>query len=391
MHTLTPVITEEQTIISLYKSNIGTSSISKQLSIPYQRVRKVLIKNGIKFRTSSDYFILRYPASLIDTVIDLNLTHKKSPFEISKIMNLDEGVVNRMFKSRNIIPIRCKNNRHLDLNQEEKETIIKLFSNNHSILGTAKLIGRPESCVTKVLKEFNIYQPTVFTTYNTTYFDQIDTHEKAYVLGLLITDGCNTPDYGCVSLVLKDYEIVNKINSILATDRPVFYRNVDNSTYCGLSIHNQQICNRLVELGLPKAKTFKIKPQDWMVGEFCNSAILGMFDGDGSIYCRNVDRNNDLLPRKDWVFSFIGLSSICNMMQNIFLNKLGIVSGVAPHSRYKNNIEKPLCTIRVYGNRQVKVLFDWLYKDSPLRIDRKYNRYLELCNPVATKFVNQFG
>lgn len=382
---------EEQEIINLYKNNVGTTSISKELSIPYQRVRKTLIKNGIKFRTHKDYFDLRYPPSLMDQVIDLNLNHKKSPFEISKMMNLDEGVVDRIFKRRRIIPIRCRNNCCLDLNQKEKENITNLFSTNHSILGTAKLVNQSEACVVKTLKEFNLYQPTNFFQYNTTYFNQIDTHEKAYILGLLITDGCNSPNHGNISLVLKDHDIVCKINSILSIDKPVSYRQVSGSTFCSLSVHNKQMSNRLVELGLPQAKTFKIEPQDWMSGDFCNSAILGMFDGDGSIYCRNVNRCNDLLPRKDWAFSFIGLRSICEMMKNIFLDKLNITSCVTPHSRYKNNIDKPLCTVRVYGNQQVRVLFDWLYKDSPLRIERKYNRYLELCNPVATKLVNQFG
>ena len=383
----------EQQVINLYNDGIGTSSIQKQLSIPYQRIRKILIKNNIIFRTHNDYFNLRYPQELRDRIINLNLEHNKSPFEISKIMNLDEGVINRVFRKNNIKPIRYKNNKRLDLTIEEKNAIIKSFSDTNSMIRTARNLNVSEAYVVKILKEFNLYKPTEYFQYNSSYFDSINTHEKAYILGLLITDGHNSTKRGMVSLVLKrdDENLVKRINLELTINKPLFYPRMKNNIYCGFRIHNIFMSRRLEQLGLPDNKTFKIKPEEWMMGEFSNSTILGMFDGDGSIYCKNVKHKTNSESRKDWVFSFIGLKCICDMMNNIFLNQLGITSCVTPHSRYKNNLEKPIYTIRVYGNRQVRILFDWLYKDSKIRMDRKYKRYLELCNPTSTRLVNQFG
>ena len=56
---------------------------------------------------------------------------------------------------------------------------------------------------------------------NVNYFNKIDSHEKAYVLGFLYADGSNTSNYDknryCITIVLKEsdsqilYDIKNEI------------------------------------------------------------------------------------------------------------------------------------------------------------------------------------
>src|SRR5690606_14362207 len=60
---------------------------------------------------------------------------------------------------------------------------------------------------------------------NQNFFDNIDTEEKAYFLGLLCADGCNHINNTKVSLFLKesDKEILEKFKNMLQPEKPLNY------------------------------------------------------------------------------------------------------------------------------------------------------------------------
>ena len=58
-----------------------------------------------------------------------------------------------------------------------------------------------------------------------TFFDVIDTEEKAYFLGFLYADGYNNTDRNSVALSLNedDKEILEKFNNLLQSNKPLQY------------------------------------------------------------------------------------------------------------------------------------------------------------------------
>ncbi len=387
----------EDIIINAYiNDKLTILQIAEKCNLPYQRVRTLLSKKNL-IKNIETRLKEKYSEELINNLVDLNFNKNQTLTDIETITKLDYSVIKRLIEYKKE-KIKRNDKNKAKLNSPEEEClVVEHYRQHNNIIKASRDFKVSQKCITRILKKNKVYKETEFYQYNENYFDSIDSHEKAYILGMIATDGCNSVGKGVLNLTLKsdDLEIVKKINRELSIDKPVVVFKVNKENYSGefvrMTIHSKKISNRLEELGLPERKTFKLKPEFWMTGEFSNSAILGMMDGDGSIYKRTRLHKKRTTMETSWTFSFIGMKSICQMMQKIFKEVLNINSGVAPHTRYKNNLEKPLCVIRVYGNIQVKKLLDWIYKDCVLRMDRKYLRYLELCEySNQPKRINQF-
>ncbi len=116
--------------------------------------------------------------------------------------------------------------------------VIKLYLKGKSAPEIAKLLNVSYTPIYTILRENNIVlrNPSESHrkyTINEHYFDNIDTHEKAYILGFLYADGCNKTYQSCVELTLhsKDEEILHKINKAINSNKPISYvkNKVNNS------------------------------------------------------------------------------------------------------------------------------------------------------------------
>ena len=43
--------------------------------------------------------------------------------------------------------------------------------------------------------------------------------------------------------------------------------------------------------------------------------------------------------------------------------------------------------LKTSGNKRTKILLDWLYQNSTVKLNRKYQRYLELCELINSSNV----
>lgn len=127
------------------------------------------------------------------------------------------------------------------------------------------------------------------------YFEKIDSKEKAYILGLVASDGCiyrRDGHQGMLSYSVKDsdIEILYFIKNQLQTEKPISLcqdsRRPNKTNMATLQITSDKICNDLLDIGIGVRKTF-----DMDLGEifsniprkFWSAFLLGYFDGDGSI------------------------------------------------------------------------------------------------------------
>lgn len=197
------------------------------------------------------------------------------------------------------------------------------------------------------------------------YFDEIDTQEKAYILGLLYADGCNYMLRNAVTLALKesDINILKKITGLIQPQKPIRFIKKEKKEWSNIyqiTIQNKHISQRLAELGCMNAKTFKIKFPEWLNNDLTPHFVRGYFDGDGWVGKASI--------------CIVSTLNFCNSLSKIIKEKLNINTYIrARCPERKNNIRM----LEISGGKQTRKFLKWMYKDATIFIERKYNKFLE--------------
>lgn len=199
-----------------------------------------------------------------------------------------------------------------------------------------------------------------------TYFEKIDTEEKAYFLGFLYADGYNFEKRSTVELTLhhQDIDVLIKLRKALNhIEKPFNERN--KGKHLSLFINSKKVSIDLAALGCVQAKTFKIKFPNFIGDELIRHFIRGYFDGDGCIYN----------PKKrDVHILVLGNIQFITALQNHFIKVLNI-NEVKIHQRFKHS---ECYTLRHHGMKNPLKVLNYLYKDSTIYLDRKYKKYLSI-------------
>ena len=199
-----------------------------------------------------------------------------------------------------------------------------------------------------------------------TFFDVINTEEKAYFLGLLYADGYNNTDRNSVALSLKedDKEILLRLNSLLQPSKHlqyVEYKTTNSSNQYRLVIANKHISKKLVELGCDKAKTYTLKfPLDSQVPKhLVRHFVRGYFDGDGWVGKKAI--------------CIVSTLNFCNSLAEILNQELNVNSYIrARHPERNNNIR-----MLELSNKSARLFLKWIYKDSNIYLQRKHEQFLK--------------
>ena len=202
------------------------------------------------------------------------------------------------------------------------------------------------------------------------FFDDINTEEKAYILGLLYADGYNDTNRNSVSLGLKetDREILDKITALIQPTKPLQYINTQNNGFKNsqnqyrLVMESKKISQRLVELGCGKAKTHNLTfPTEEQVPScLIRHFVRGYFDGDGSV---SGDKQKQ--------FNLVGTINFLLPLQQILIEELGF-SETKLDQRHKDRDNK-IRSLKYGGNNQCIKFREWLYKDATIYLERKKN------------------
>lgn len=200
------------------------------------------------------------------------------------------------------------------------------------------------------------------------YFEHIDVPEKAYILGFIAADGCNSGEKMIINMNKNDVEILDFIRSQISADKK-FYIN-DQNNQVTLSIHSVQICRDLTIHKVVKAKTKILEFPD-LEDHLISHYLRGFFDGDGCISF-NTHGRETVHPR---------LGFMC--ASKSFIEKVEEILRSSCDLKFKKlykNSKSDAWSLEYEGNNQVKKIFDYLYKDSCFHLSRKYN-----------KFINHYG
>lgn len=207
---------------------------------------------------------------------------------------------------------------------------------------------------------------------NESFFDRIDSEQKAYILGLLFADGCNDVKKrggATVSLSLneKDKDIIHQIKDILDFSGPAIER-LDkryNTTQIGLSINSKLLSDSLCKCGMVPAKSTILKFPDESVlpEQLFWHFVRGYFDGDGciGIYCRG--------SRKNRPYSHV---SICGSIP--FISQLSVLF---EEKSIKHRLEKKVkYSVLVINNEESRNLFmESIYQEASIFLKRKRDKW----------------
>jgi len=115
-------------------------------------------------------------------------------------------------------------------------------------------------------------------SFDTSFFKEIDTHEKAYWYGFIYADGSVSNGKFCLSLHEKDLEVLLKLKKRLKSSHPI----KKNRQMKFLIISSEELREDLERLGIIKNKTNNFVTPS-LPDKFLFSFVNGLFDGDGSI------------------------------------------------------------------------------------------------------------
>lgn len=259
---------------------------------------------------------------------------------------------------------------------EEYENIINLYKSGLSQAKVGEIYNVRHYIIGKILKKCGVVarddsHKSRKYTINENYFNNIDTQNKAYILGLLYSDGCNYPPQHRVKLELqeRDKSILDKINIEIQSNKPLAFVNLNNknsnwqNTY-RLDITNKHISEKLAELGMVQNKSLILEFPKWMDKSMYSSFLRGYLDGDGHIEWSNTR-----------FITLVGTRQFCQHIKDFCENQLGIKCSICNTSNKNSNTK----LLYIHKKSRIKKFLDFIYNDADLYIERKYNIYQNIC------------
>lgn len=254
-----------------------------------------------------------------------------------------------------------------------KEEIISSYEKGETIKNIASFYNVDPRTVSGFLKQFGInikkpHPPKIYSV-KEDIFQNIDTEEKAWVLGFIYADGYIDSSKTKLKFTLaeKDKDVLEKIKSILRSNSPIRRkegRQIKGTDYFGsstvtLMISNAQVCQDLEKHGAFYKKSLKLQFPLFLKDELIKHFIRGYFDGDGSITFGRHD------------FPKISIASNKEFLEGIhdILLKENITSNIYASNRSKVN------SLEINAKSSVEKFLNYIYKDSNIFMERKYQRY----------------
>lgn len=221
---------------------------------------------------------------------------------------------------------------------------------------------------------------------NDSFFDNINTHTKAYILGVMYSDGylvkegTGTKRIGIDSI---DKKWLSDIAEAMEFTGPIVNLKGKRSGFDSLKpmfrfkVSSPHLYDSLINQGCFEHKTniLRFPSLSQVPEEFINSFILGYMDGDGSLL-----RNKRKKPTHSLTYylGFTGTKEILDGIQSFFGSNVSIRQ--RHPERATNNYQ-----LAYSGFSTVYDKIKILYKDSPIHLQRKYEIFLEMSKDGRAK------
>lgn len=267
---------------------------------------------------------------------------------------------------------------------EKKIIVLKYKSSLISTRELAKEFNCVHSTIRKILlehiphEEYAILKTKRQANSNIDIYDRVNHNafsgslspEKAYWIGFLLADGCvDEKDRIILGLSSKDEDHVIKFQKFVKGEYYSILKTSSNNAST-FRFTSHKMSSDLSKYGIVPRKSltnnFGLNIPKYLMSHY----IRGIFEGDGSFH---IDTRPRLIVQIAGSEIFLK-----KMITNLNENN---ISGIGPYVTKQSNA----LSIQIQ-NKQAKKFMDWIYKASSenTRLDRKYNRWMEVKNRGGT-------
>ena len=299
-------------------------------------------------------------------IIDLYLNNPElSIKDIAKQFNISASTVSRIARLNNL-PRRTGNS-GVKLTQKQIGEIKEKYLNGTPLISLQKEYNISYDRIKNILKYCEIISTAkrLNPSLKEDYFEKIDSNEKAYWLGWIISDGAitNQPEKSKFSLELtikeEDEEILHLLEKDLGVINKVY---TSQKKYKRFSLGSKKIIKDLEKLGITQNKSFTVKVPN-IESQYHAALIRGLFDGDGG-YTSFIRSSG----QKCSELSFCGNEFIISWVLDTLTSDIPNLT--------KNSItkENSIKRVRWSSKKDIYLIRDYLYKDHNNHyLSRKYN------------------
>lgn len=267
-----------------------------------------------------------------DIIIKLYIEEFKTTTEIAKIIGCSQTSVERMLKRNNIKVNPDRFKRKYDESQALE--MVQMYLAGNTTEEIAEVFGLTDHTVAKALRRYNVEirkSARRSAVKNHDYFETIDTPEKAYFLGWMITDGSvvihktrpeRSPTIG-IELQGGDKYIIEMFATALGAGIDKV-RTFEKRNHAQFRFASQKMADDLSKYGVVPNKTYSAYIPQNIKEDLVPHMCRGIFDGNGTfVYSNNYPR-----------FAMYGTYELCDGYGDILKNNLDISKTKISKSTY---------------------------------------------------------
>ncbi|HFE9683268.1 TPA: LAGLIDADG family homing endonuclease [Clostridium perfringens] len=225
----------------------------------------------------------------------------------------------------------------------------------------------------------NSHNTTLRKIEDLSIFDKGINEISAYILGLIISDGCLSYDKHCkrfkITITSTDLEIIKFLNKSYCLNKKIYeykskkFKNAKIS-YSFITTNKYDV-DFIHKIGITERKSkdvFLLNVEESFIGDF----IRGIFDGDGSVYInttKNKLSNGDI---KEYKYLNVSISTgSINMAKQLsnLLNQKSIKAKIVKDSRKFHEC----WYVKIYEKNSILNLYKLMYTNAKLYMHRKKN------------------
>lgn len=272
--------------------------------------------------------------------------------------------------------------KYLEMFDPELATKLMLQGKNQEQIGEI-LGGIPKQRVSELFKHFGIKFIRRTMPINDTYFDEIDSEDKAYLLGFLIADGCIRAEKRkngdkayriCFSNSVDDKEAIELLHQNICPEATLSTANQSTATIKRKDRYTLQWNSpHMVETLMNKYKILPKKthdanfsiPEGVIPNDMWRHVVRGFFDGDG--HCGKYEIS--------FIFTSVPfMNQILKFFEGFNIKTYAVKGKTVTY--YKAVVHG--------GKKILSFTYNFFYKDSKYYLKRKYVQFnTEVSSEIA--------